>query len=313
MAGSSKTSYVCKLTAPQIRKLHDLLEEKGWEFEAAPHTHWRTNHENAVVMAYTSGKLVVQGKGTPDFVQFILEPHVLGEARFGYEAILAESESPEMFTPHAGVDESGKGDYFGPLVTAAAYVDSSSAREMLELGVTDSKSIKNDKRISTLAAEIRRMTRGRFSIVVIGPEAYNRLHAKMGNVNLILGWAHARAIENLLEKAPDCPRVISDQFGDKKTVQRALMRKGREIRLEQYPRAEADVAVAAASILARAEFVRRLDKLADATGTKLPKGASAAVIEAGRKIAAAGGREALGKVAKLHFRTTGKVLDAVGR
>ncbi len=308
MAIPSKTSYVRKLSTEQIRKLHELLDEKGWEFTAAPYTHWRTARENVVVMAYTSGKLVVQGKGTSDFVQFILEPHVLGEARFGYEAVLAEEESPEMFEPHAGVDESGKGDYFGPLVTAAAFVDRGHARELLDIGVADSKSFKNDKRITALAAEIRRITAGRFSIVSIGPEAYNRLHEKMGNVNLILGWAHARAIENLLEKAPDCPRVISDQFGDRRTVQRALMKRGQSIRLEQFPRAEADVAVAAASILARAEFVRRLDKLGKTLEMKLPKGASKAVIEAARQIVEVKGRDVLRKVAKLHFRTTGKVL-----
>ncbi|NOY79809.1 MAG: ribonuclease HIII [Kiritimatiellaeota bacterium] len=308
MATPAKTSYVQKLTPDQVRKLHDLLDGKGWEFAPAPYAHWRTARDNVVVMAYTSGKLVVQGKGTPDFVQFILEPHVLGEARFGYEAVLAEEESPEMFEPHAGVDESGKGDYFGPLVTAAVFVDRLSAREMLQLGVADSKSFRNDKRITGLASEIRRITAGRFSIVSIGPEAYNRLHDKMANVNLILGWAHARAIENLLEKTPECPRVISDQFGDRRTVQRALMKRGKSIRLEQFPRAEADVAVAAASILARAEFVRRLDKLGEMLKVKLPKGASKAVIEAARKIVETDGRDVLRKVAKLHFRTTGKVL-----
>ena len=264
----------------------------------------------AKVVAYKSGKLTVQGAGMPDFVQFILEPEILGEARFGYEHLLAETETPAMFTEHAGIDESGKGDYFGPLVIAAAFVDRAVARRLLTLGVADSKTIKSDKRIAELSELIRKETNGRFSIVAVGPVAYNRLYEKFRNVNRLLAWGHARSLENLLERTPACPRAVSDQFGSKRDVRNALMARGREIKLEQMPKAEADIAVAAASILARAEFVRRLAELGKAAETKLPKGAGKVVDAAAAALAARGGRELLGTVAKLHFRTTAKALAA---
>jgi len=305
---ATATSYVCKATPEQMTQLRALLDAKGWKFGSAPYAFWKAEFQKTNIVAYESGKLTVQGKGTAEFVQFVLEPEILREARFGYEAEHQALEAPEMFTPHAGIDESGKGDYFGPLVIATAYVDGDTARALLKDGVTDSKKIKSDKRILLLAREIRNKTRGRFSVVAIGPEAYNRLIVKFGNVNRLLAWGHARALENLLDKVPDCPRAISDQFGSKTIVLRALMDKGRSIKLEQMHRAEADVAVAAASILARAEFITRLAQLGEKTGITLPRGAGPQVDAAARKLVAKAGAGALPAVAKLHFRTTGKIL-----
>jgi ribonuclease HIII len=293
------------------------MEPSGWSFDQAQYAHWRARKDKTTVVAYESGKLVVQGKGTADLVQFVIEPEVLKQAGFGYEDVLAPQAAqdldPAMFDPHAGIDESGKGDYFGPLVTAVAYVDEPSARRLLDLGVTDSKAIKSDKKIAVLADETRRIVRGRFSIVTISPETYNRMYAKITNVNRLLAWAHARSLENLLEKVPDCPRAISDQFGRKETVQRALMERGRKIVLEQYPKAEADIAVAAASILARSEFVRRLEKLGQEQGMTLPKGAGLKVDQLAAELFNRGGRDLLGKVAKMHFRTTEKAEKLAGR
>ncbi|MCF7854733.1 MAG: ribonuclease HIII [Candidatus Pacebacteria bacterium] len=306
--GKTKTSYVCELTPSQTAQFKDLLIPKGWQFDDAPHALWRAKGQGATVIAYESGKVVIQGKGTPDVVQFVLEPEVLGEARFGYERELAEVENPEMFTAHAGIDESGKGDYFGPLVIASAYVDERTAAALLDAGVMDSKRIGSDKRVNDLCEVTKKTVRGQFSIVPIGPEAYNRLHGKLKNVNRILGWGHARALENLLEKVDDCPRAVSDQFASKQTVKRALMARGKSIELQQMPRAEADIAVAAASILARAEFVRRLQTLSEEMNVKLPKGASQAVINAAREVVAKHGRDALQRVAKVHFKTTARVL-----
>jgi ribonuclease HIII len=142
--------------------------------------------------------------------------------------------------------------------------------------------------------------------VPIGPEAYNRLQAKMGSVNDMLGWGHARVIENLLERV-DCKRAVSDQFGNKRIVLDALMERGSKIELIQRHKAESDLAVAAASIIARDEFVTRLRKLSREFGVDMPKGASAAVDAAAREFVAKHGRGALVKVAKLHFRTTQKI------
>lgn len=301
-----RTNYVCTVTPDQARDLRGRLEERGWRLSAAPYALWKADHAGTTVVAYQSGKLTVQGKGTADLVQFLLEPEILREARFGYEHVLAETEHPDMFTPHAGIDESGKGDYFGPLVVAACYVDADMAREMLRLKVADSKSIGSDRRIAELAARIRAVTGGRFSIVAIGPEAYNRLYAKFGNLNRLLAWGHARALENLLEREPSCPRAISDQFGRREMVLRALKARGREITLEQHPKAEADVAVAAASILARAEFVRRLEALSQQVGMTLPKGGGSAVTQAAAELVRRD-PALLGSVAKLHFRITAAV------
>jgi ribonuclease HIII len=239
-------------------------------------------------------------------VQFLLEPEVLHEARFGYESVLAEQDHPDMFEPHAGIDESGKGDYFGPLVIAACYTDAEIARQLLQLKVADSKTIKSAHRMADLAGKIRTVTAGRFSVIAIGPDAYNRLYEKFANLNRLLAWGHAKALENLLELEPSCPRAISDQFGRKETVLRALQERGRSIRLEQHPKAEADIAVAAASILARAEFVRRLEALAQQIGVDLPKGAGPAVTAAATLLARRD-PALLGTVAKLHFRTTAAV------
>ncbi len=314
MAMAARTSYVTTVSSAQVERIRAFLEDRGWRFAEAPYAHWKADREGTSVVAYHSGKLTVQGKGTADLVQFFLEPEILGEARFGYEEEVAAAQHPEMFTPHAGIDESGKGDYFGPLVVAACYVDGDSARQMLQCGVADSKTIKSERRITELAEKIRALSAGRFSVVAIGPESYNRLYESFGNLNRLLAWGHAKALENLLERAPDCPRAISDQFGRKETVLRALQERGRAIRLEQHPKAEADIAVAAASVLARDEFVRRLQALSKQAGVTLPKGAGPAVTQVAAELARRQ-PEALPRFAKMHFRTTAVVLgrpDAAG-
>jgi ribonuclease HIII len=301
-----RTSYVCTLTTVQAAAVRGHLEDRGWRFAEAPYAFWKADQAGTTVVAYQSGKLTVQGKGTAELVQFLLEPEVLHEARFGYESVLAEQDHPDMFEPHAGIDESGKGDYFGPLVIAACYTDAEIARQLLQLKVADSKTIKSAHRMADLAGKIRTVTAGRFSVIAIGPDAYNRLYEKFANLNRLLAWGHAKALENLLELEPSCPRAISDQFGRKETVLRALQERGRSIRLEQHPKAEADIAVAAASILARAEFVRRLEALAQQIGVDLPKGAGPAVTAAATLLARRD-PALLGTVAKLHFRTTAAV------
>ena len=301
-------SYVCTLSPEQIVQFRQALEERNWSFSEAPYACWQAKQDKTTIVAYSSGKVTVQGRGTPDIIQFVLEPYILHEARYGYENDLAEVENPQMFEPHGGIDESGKGDYFGPLVISAAYVDKETARRLLEIGVTDSKAIKNDRRIADIAQETMSLIRGQFALVTIGPEAYNRMYAKIGNVNRLLAWGHAQALETLLERVPTCPRAISDQFGRKETVIRALKERGRAIELEQRTKAEADIAVAAASILARHEFVRRLEALGKVAGCTLPKGAGAHVLALAKDIAAKGGEAALAGIAKLHFRTTRQAL-----
>ncbi|MEI8315279.1 MAG: ribonuclease HIII [Verrucomicrobiota bacterium] len=302
---ADRTSYTCQLTADKAAQFKTDLEQRGYMFRDVPYAHFGAEHrvEKVSLAFYKSGKLVIQGKGTTDFIQFYLEPVLLGEARLGYEHIL----NPEMTAARIGVDESGKGDFFGPLVVAGVYLDAGTAMAMHELGVKDSKTISSDKRIGELAKEIRAVTK--WDVLPIGNEAYNRLQAKMGNVNNLLGWGHARVIENMLAKVPGATKAISDQFGNKAIIQRALMEHGKKIELVQRHKAESDLAVAAASILARAEFVSRLRSLGKTVGVALPKGASQAVIAAGIELVQKHGADVLPKIAKTHFRTTQKVLQ----
>ena len=307
------SNYVCELTESQAARLHRLLEERGWEFGATPYARWRAKKDKVNVVAYESGKTTVQGKGTDEVVQYLIEPEILQEARLGYEAVLAEQATPEMFEPHAGIDESGKGDYFGPLVIAACYTDAAGARILLDAGVADSKTIKSDAKMMALDALIRKTCAGQFAVVAIGPETYNRLYDSFGNLNRLLAWGHGRALEILLELVPDCPRAIDDQFAaSKHVVERALQERGRKILLDQHTKAEADIAVAAASILARAEFVRGMKRVGESVSLLLPKGGGPAVKSLARKIAEAGGITALGKVAKLHFKITQEALGTGG-
>ncbi len=221
-----------------------------------------------------------------------------------------KGHSPVTDKPHhqtverIGIDESGKGDYFGPLVIAAVFVDATTQGELTLMKVRDSKKI-SDGRILDMAPDIRMICP--HSIIAIGPQRYNELYAKIRNLNRLLAWGHAKALETLLDKV-SCGRAISDQFGDERLILDALQEKGRTIVLEQRHKAESDLAVAASSILARAEFLLRLKRLSDEIGTTLPKGASPAVELAGRMIVKKHGEERLGSVAKLHFKTTQAVL-----
>jgi ribonuclease HIII len=305
---AERSSYTVQLPADKIPQLRADLAARGYLFRDLEYAHFAAEHrgERVNLALYQSGKLVIQGKGTTDFIQFYLEPVLLGEARLGYEHI----HNPAMLEPRIGVDESGKGDFFGPLVIAGVYLDGSTARQMHELGVKDSKTITSDAKIETLAKAIRAATK--WEVLTIGNEAYNRLQAKMGNVNRLLGWGHARVIENMLAKVPAAPKAISDQFGNKRIIEQALMERGKKIVLEQRHKAESDLAVAAASILARAEFVRRLEMLGKQVGVALPKGASAAVEAAGVTLVQQHGPAVLAKVAKTHFRTRQKVLAGAG-
>jgi len=293
-------SYTQALRREQVAKLRALLEELGFKFAPKDWTIFFGQKNKLSVAVYEKGpKVLVQGKGVEEFVQFELEPKILGEAKLGYE----EVHSPEMFQPHFGVDESGKGDFFGPLVIAGAYVDRGIARKLLDAGVVDSKRISSDARIHALADTIRKSSLGLVETVLIGPTKYNELYEKFGNLNKLLGWGHARVIENLLAKKPDCPRALSDQFADARVVQQSLLQRGRKINIEQRPRAESDIAVAAASILAREAFINWLDRKGKEIGLRLERGVSAGVKESAKKLVEANGPAALREVAKVHFRT----------
>jgi len=297
-------SYTHPLTQEQVAKLRALLEELGFKLSPKEWTLFFGQKDKLSVAVYEKGpKVLVQGKGVEEFVQFELEPKILGEAKLGYE----EVHSPEMFLPHFGVDESGKGDFFGPLVISGAYVDQGITRKLLDAGVVDSKRISSDARIRALADTIRKSSLGLVETVLIGPAKYNELYEKFGNLNKLLGWGHARVIENLLAKKPDCPRALSDQFADARVVEESLLRHGRKINIEQRPKAESDIAVAAASILAREAFIDWLERKGKEIGFRLGRGVSAGVKESAKKLVETNGPGALRSVAKVHFRTAHEI------
>ena len=293
-------SYTHALTQDQAAKLRTLLADSGFQFSPKEYTLFFAQKNKLSLAVYEKGpKVLVQGKGVEEFVQFELEPKILGEAKLGYE----EVHSPEMFEPHFGVDESGKGDFFGPLVISGVYVDRGIARKLLDAGVQDSKRIASDARIRALAQTIRKTAGGLIETVLIGPQKYNELYEKFGNLNKLLGWGHARVIENLLAKKPDCPRSLSDQFADGRVIEQSLLHHGRKIDIQQRTKAESDIAVAAASILAREAFINWLERRGKELGWRLERGVSASVKETAKKLVETSGPAALREVAKVHFRT----------
>lgn len=211
--------------------------------------------------------------------------------------------------PHIGTDEAGKGDYFGPLVVAAAYADALALARLPEAGVKDSKRLTESSLRDK--EKIVKQVCPAYEVVLISPAKYNELLPKMRNLNHLLAWAHARALESLLGNpaCQECRLAVADQFGDESYLQQALMQRGREVELVQAVRAESDPAVAAASVLARAAFLRGLEALSRRVGMALPRGATH-VLPAGRRVYAQGGLPLLGQVAKLHFKTTRQVVGA---
>jgi ribonuclease HIII len=298
------TMHTDKLTDAQASALQAALVARNWQPRTVPYARFAFESDKCNVVFYESGKLVVQGKGTQEFVEFLLEPEILKQVKLGYETVL----NPDLLLPRFGVDESGKGDFFGPLCIAGVYVNVAVIAAWKDQGVRDSKNISSDKKIHELAEVIRKTPGCVVDTVTIGNEAYNRLYAKMKSVNAMLAWGHARVIENLMGKRyqmnPPPVRAISDQFAASKSViEKALMKDGRQIELVQRHKAEEDIAVAAASILARDEFVKGMARLSHQFGVAFPKGAGANVDKLAKEFVESRGAAELVKVSKTHFRT----------
>jgi len=301
-------SFSFKLDSEQQIELIQLLSHPKYKPENVPHTQIAVSLIDCRINLYNSGKLLVQGKAAQEWITFTLETEILKAVVTGYE----ELQDPEAFKPHMGIDESGKGDFFGPLVIASAYVDEGLVAKLREMGVRDSKKISSDNVALNMARDIRKLLGDRCAMITIGPRSYNRMYSKIKNVNKMLAWGHARAIENLLEKVPDCPRALSDKFGPTHQIERALFEKGKKIQLDQRTKAESDPAVAAASILARAGFLYALKTMGKQYSFEVPKGASDKVRREAEKLVAYKGPGILLDTAKCHFRTTDKVLAEVG-
>jgi ribonuclease HIII len=304
-------SYTVKLDDAQMEKLRAICEARGWmPFEVAyTRFAFKAEHLKINLSAYTSGKVVIAGKGTEDFVRDVLEPEVTGAAKLGYDEVL----HPDWFESHAGLDESGKGDFFGPVIAATVIADKPAIESWIKAGVKDSKRIA-ELQIIKLDKIIRETNGVVVRTCFCGMPKYNELMSRPGaNLNRLLAWQHATALDQALA-AKRVPWGLLDQFTEQPLTQRELAKKGvKDFDLRMRTKAEEDPVVAAASIVARAEFQRQMGILSKRFGEKLQKGASALVKEQAARIIDKFGARGLGEFAKLHFRTAYEVVAAAGK
>lgn len=297
--------YTAELDAAQMEQVHDYCEARMWERFSPEYSSfgYKSKQAAVTVVGYLSGKFVVSGKGTEDFVKDFIEPEVTKAAKLGYDDVL----HPEWFEPHAGLDEAGKGDLFGPVVAATVIADGEAVRKWRKAGVRDSKTIV-DTNILKLEALIKQTPGVVVNVAFCGMDKYNTLMAKpRANLNLLLAWLHARALEGALSKR-EVEWGLLDQFSKQPLVQRQMKKDGVIFDLKMRTHGEEDPVVAAASICARAEFVRQMNALSEVAGETLFKGAAGHVKKQAAKLVEKNGPEFLGKIAKLHFRTAKEVL-----
>ncbi len=303
------TTFTLKLDDAQMEKLRAAVAAKYWEEVAVPYARFSFKGPKVNVTAYTSGKVVVAGKATEDFVQNVIEAEVTGEARLGYDDV----HHPEWFEPHAGLDESGKGDLFGPVIAATVIAERPAIEAWQRAGIRDSKTIV-DAQILKLDGLIRDTPGAVVETCHCGMAKYNGLMLKPhANLNRLLAWQHATALEKALRKKW-VARGLLDQFSKEPLVQRELKKKGLErFNLGMRTKAESDPVVAAASVVARAEYVRAMIQLSREFGDRLQKGAGAQAKAQAALIVEKLGARSLGRFAKLHFRTSYEVVSAAGK
>jgi len=293
--------FVTTLDTLLAPKMQEDLEGQGFALTQPQYTLFSAKKPGISCTFYLSGKFTVQGKNMHSFIEFYLEPEILGSVEVTYKEELIDT------TPHIGVDESGKGDFFGPLCIAGVFANKDSILELSRIGVKDSKTL-TDKKILELAIQIRKICI--HHIIVISPKRYNELYSRCKNLNTLLGWGHASIIEALVEKS-GCRDIIIDQFAKENVVLDALNKKNLSVNLVQRHRAEEDLVVAAASILARSAFVEALDKLGNEFEITLPKGASKIVLDVGRRIVSLHGHSSLESIAKTHFKTYQHIIESL--
>ncbi|MDR2420349.1 MAG: ribonuclease HIII [Puniceicoccales bacterium] len=299
----SRSVYTTSLTDAQCAQLEAICRQKHMETYDVPYAQAAFRGDAISIVIYESHKLVIQGKKTTDFVEFTLEPEVLGAAHLGYEEI----EHPEWFELHAGLDESGKGDLFGSLVSACVIADGEAVRKWIASGVRDSKHISSDRAIFQLEEMIRKTPHVIGEVFKLSVPTYNRLYTKFtSNLNDLLAWLHAQCLQKALAKRPETPWGLLDQFSKQALVQRQLRIPNFELRMR--PHAEEDPVVAAASILARAEFIRSMKALSGQAKVVLKRGASREVKAQAEELIRRHGHEKFSSFAKMHFKTAQEAL-----
>lgn len=274
-----------------LNNFNAVLKPKQYAF-------WEIKNKDFTATFYNSGKFVIQGKNIKPLFDELTENFMEIQEK-GKEKKSKASETSILSLPYIGTDESGKGDFFGPLVVAGVMIDEKNKKLFEDIGIRDSKTLK-DEQMLEMFHEIQKNSV--FSVVSISNAKYNELYIKFRNLNKLLAWGHARVIENILEKAK-CEYALSDKFGDESLIKNALMEKGKTIHLEQRIKAESDIAVAAASVLARATFVQHLKDMEGYYGFKFPKGCNENVKEAAKAFTKMYDKKRLYEVCKGHFKT----------
>lgn len=290
--------FVAKIEIAIADKFRQDLHEMGFEISTPPHTLFSAKKTGVSCTLYQSGKVMVQGKNMKDFIEFYLEPNILKKLSFSHPESLHDQ------TARIGVDESGKGDFYGPLCIAGVYAQGKEIEKLHQMGVKDSKEI-SDSTILMLAKKIRENFQ--YHIIAIFPQKYNELYDSFKNLNSLLAWGHASIIEIMVKKTA-CKQVTIDQFAKEHVVLNALKRKNIDIPIFQRHRAEEDIVVAAASILARAAFVEGLKKLSEEIGFDLPKGGARITVEVGKKIKNSIEPSPFKQIAKLHFKNYQEIM-----
>lgn len=292
--------YSNKFEKSTSSKLKTFFIDDGAEISPQQNALWRARTSKYSAIFYNTGKFLIQGSDVSDIAKRV-------EQFLGITSVSSPSANNELSLDipikHIGSDESGKGDFFGPLVIAAVMVDETNIEILQKAGIKDCKKV-DDKNINKMTAVIKNNCP--FSVITINPAKYNELYAKLKNLNLLLAWGHARAIENILEKK-ECDFALSDKFGDEKLIKNALLKRGKNIRLEQRCKAESDIAVAAASILARAHFLTGIAEISVKYGIEIPKGASDRVLQTAKIISEKYSKDELKNAVKTHFKTYAQI------
>ena len=247
----------------------------------------------STAILYTSDKLVFQGG--EDFDKLIGD-------------IKNDHDVQSNFVPHIGVDEVGKGDYFGPLVVVACFLNDEMLEKVTRLGVGDSKRFA-DTKIEDMYSHMEDYPY--YYVSIVHPEEYNQLTEEIGNASILLAKQHSKVIEmalnDLKKKNIECSKVVIDQFSSKKErILDELGELGSKTVIDQFHKGESDIAVATASVLARGVFLKEWGKMSMKYSFKFPKGASN-VIEDGKVFVGKYGMDELKNVAKISFKTTAQI------
>ncbi len=291
--------FSTKISSNFEQELKNTLRVDGYLMSNSQNALWKASANGITITCYSNLKLLVQGNNCECFVNKYLTK-CQNSQNFSFS-----DNFNHNFECWIGTDESGKGDYLGPLVTAGVCVKREQIDMLQKLNVKDSKKL-DDKFILQVAPKIKENCI--YNVVTINPEKYNILYNKFKNLNKLLAWAHSRVIENILEKIPECQNAISDKFANESLIKNALFKNGKKINLIQRTKAESDIAVACASILAREEFILRIKKISATYKIDFAKGGGDIPTKQAKEFVSKYGKDKLCMIAKLHFKNSQQIV-----